>query len=112
MPAARYHDGRLSYSCDRLASDAMSMPIANPTRHWPHREGRFLGMVALTVLTIGLYLDQGLRLATREGAGHRAIDTRALQRRIDAGELRDREAQWYHRTRPDEGPGANRDPSP
>jgi hypothetical protein len=84
----------------------MPIPIARRHRHWQPRDLRFLGLVALTALAIGLYLDQGLRLAARAGTGHRVIDTAALQRRIDAGELRDREARWYHPTRPDEDPNS------
>ncbi|ESQ14199.1 MAG: hypothetical protein N838_00670 [Thiohalocapsa sp. PB-PSB1] len=76
--------------------------MLNLIRHWQQREARFLALLALTLLIIGLYLQQGLMLAAREGSGYRVIDTEALQRRIDIGELRDHEAQWYHPTRPDE----------
>jgi len=37
-----------------------------------------------------------LRLADRGGVGWRTVDLGALQRRIESGELRDREADWYH----------------
>jgi hypothetical protein len=66
------------------------------TKHWQARERRFLGFIALTAVLIALYLGQALRFATHLEGGHRVIDTQALVRRIEAGELRDREAAWYH----------------
>jgi hypothetical protein len=73
--------------------------------HLRQRELRFLGLVALTLLAIGLYLDEGLRQAELEGAGWRRIDLEALQRRIETGELREREADWYHPATPEEAAG-------
>jgi len=72
---------------------------------WHPREVRFVGLIALTLLGMALYLGDGLRLASRDGSGHRVIDIQALERRIEAGDLRDREALWYHETRPDDGGG-------
>ena len=66
------------------------------TRHWHLRELRFLALVGITLCLIGLRLDAGLRLARQEGSGWRTIDLPALERRIESGELRDREAEWYH----------------
>jgi hypothetical protein len=65
-------------------------------RHLRMRDLRFLGLVAVTGLTISLYLDTGLRLASQEGSGWRAIDLNALTHKIESGELREREAEWYH----------------
>lgn len=79
-------------------------------RHWRPREARFLGLIALTVLAIALHLGDGLRLAAREGSGHRVIDVKALERRIEAGDFTDREALWYHQTRPEETRGGRRMP--
>lgn len=92
--------------------EPMAAPIHKPNRRWQPREARFLGLVALTALSIGLYLERGLTLAAREGGGHRIIDIQALQRRIDSGDLREREAQWYHPTRPEEENGRNRGTTP
>jgi len=64
-------------------------------RHLHQRELRFLGLLALTALLIALYLSDELRLAEQQGRGWRSIDLEALQRRVETGELRDREADWY-----------------
>ncbi len=71
-------------------------------KHWREREVRFLALIALTALLIALHLGEGLSLAAREGAGHRVIDLKTLERRIDAGDLSDREAIWYHQATPRE----------
>jgi hypothetical protein len=72
------------------------------TKHWQSREVRFVGLIALTALLIALYLAEGMRLAGREGAGHRVIDRQALELRIHAGDLSDHEAEWYHPATPTE----------
>jgi hypothetical protein len=72
------------------------------TKHWQAREVRFLGLIVLTLLLIGLHLAQGLRLAGMEGSGHRVIDLKALELRIQSGDLTDREADWYHQATPEE----------
>jgi hypothetical protein len=74
-------------------------------RHWHPRDVRFIGLIAMTALLIALHLGEGLRLAAREGSGHRVIDLKALERRIDTGDLSDREADWYHPARPEESGG-------
>jgi hypothetical protein len=71
-------------------------------RHLHHRELRFLGLIGLTGAIIALYLGAGLRLAGEEGTGWRTIDLDTLQRRVETGELRDREADWYHSSTPEE----------
>jgi len=71
-------------------------------RHLHHRELRFLGLIGLTGVLIALYLGAGLRLAGEEGTGWRAIDLDTLRRRIESGELREREASWYHSSTPEE----------
>jgi len=60
------------------------------------RDLRFLGLIAVTGLTIAMYLDSGLRLASLAGSGWRTLDLDALKQRIETGELRQREAGWYH----------------
>lgn len=72
------------------------------TRHWHPRELRFLGLIALTGLLAGFYLSESLRLAGREGTGWRTLDLQALHRRIEIGELRDREAVWWRPATPEE----------
>jgi hypothetical protein len=74
-------------------------------RHWRARDLRFLGLVALTGVLIALYLDAGLRLASQAGSGWRTLDLDVLQQRIETGELRDREADWYHRATDEETGG-------
>jgi len=66
------------------------------SRHIHERELRFLALVLLTGCVIALQLGEGLRLAGLQGAGWRAIDLPALERRIDVGNLSEHEAVWYH----------------
>jgi hypothetical protein len=73
--------------------------------HLHEREVRFLGLVSLTLVLIALHLGAGLRLPGEEGVGWRSLDLDALQRRIGTGELRDREADWYHPASPEEAAG-------
>ncbi|MGA7979553.1 MAG: hypothetical protein WCA32_04905 [Chromatiaceae bacterium] len=65
-------------------------------RHWHLREFRFLSLVVLIGFVIALHLGAGLQAVGQEGSGWRSVDAAALQRRIESGELRDREANWYH----------------
>lgn len=74
-------------------------------RHWHPGDTRLLGLIALTVLLIALHLGEELRLAAREGSGHRVIDLKALEGRIDSGDLSNREADWYHLATPQESGG-------
>ncbi len=60
------------------------------------RDLRFLGLLGLSLLLAALYLGESLEQAGHRGQGHRRIDLKALERRIEAGDLRDREADWYH----------------
>jgi len=71
-------------------------------RHLRYRELRFLALIAITASLIAVYLSTGLRLAEEAGKGWRTIDLDTLQRRIETGELRDREADWYHPSTPEE----------
>jgi len=71
-------------------------------RHLHVRELRFLGLIALTLLLMALHLGSSLRLAEISGTGWRVLDLPALQRRVESGELSDREAHWYHPATPDE----------
>jgi hypothetical protein len=79
-------------------------------RPWHPRDTRFLGLIALALVLIALHLGEGLDLAAREGSGHRVIDRQALERRIEAGDLTDREALWFHQARPEETSGRGRAP--
>ncbi len=60
------------------------------------RELGFLGLVGSMLVLIGAFLVSGQGLVDRQGSGWRRIDLEALRQRIDAGDLRDREAAWYH----------------
>jgi len=65
-------------------------------RHdWP-----ILSLVAANLAFIGLYL--GVGPPTSDGAGYRVIDTGAVRRLLDSGDLSGREADWYHPTLPRE----------
>jgi hypothetical protein len=77
-------------------------------KHWRPRDLRFLGLVGLTALVGMLYLSEGLRLAAREGSGWRTLDLDVLMQRIETGELRDREADWYHPASDEEERGVRR----
>ncbi len=55
-------------------------------------------LVLLNLAVIGLYL--GVGPAELAGAGYRVIDTRAVKRLLDSGELSRHEALWYQRSNP------------
>jgi hypothetical protein len=59
------------------------------------RDWRFAGLIALDLLCIGLYLAAGGPEGGQGTGGWRRIDTAAVQRRIDSGDLAGREALWY-----------------
>jgi hypothetical protein len=79
-------------------------------RHLRPRDFRFLGLVTLTALTVSLYLDASLRLAGQAGSGWRVLDLDALGKRIESGELRDQEADWYHPSTEEEARGLGETP--
>ena len=65
-----------------------------------HSRLRDLGFVVLVFLN--LFLISGFLISAAGGesgppGGWRRIDLQALQTRIEAGELVDTEARWYHR---------------
>ncbi len=66
------------------------------------RDARFISLVLLNLLALALYLGQGALGVDDTGKAWRKIDIQAIQRLLDAGELSDREALWYHQTGPDE----------
>lgn len=63
--------------------------------HIHRRELGFLGWIGTTLVLIGGYLLSGQDQVDTQGSGWRRLDLKALQLRIDGGELRDREAIWY-----------------
>ena len=65
------------------------------THDWP-----IIALVLVNLLAIGVHLGVGPVL--QEGAGYRVIDTAAVRRLMDAGDLSGREADWYHQTLPEE----------
>lgn len=61
------------------------------------RDRTFVALLLLSLVLIGLLLDAERRAAKRaDGASWRRIDLKALERRIDSGQLSDREALWFH----------------
>ncbi|MGE5153975.1 MAG: hypothetical protein ACM3ST_08165 [Bdellovibrio bacteriovorus] len=64
-------------------------------RHLHRRELRFLGLLGLTGLLITLHLASGLEGLVKPAGGWRTLDRTALERRIESGDLREREADWY-----------------
>ena len=65
-------------------------------RHLHHRDLGFIGLVGISLILIASYLVAGYGLIDQQGSGWRRIDLKALQQRIDTGDLRDHEASWYH----------------
>lgn len=65
-------------------------------RHLHHRDLGFIGLVGATLILIASYLVAGYGLIDQQGSGWRRIDLKTLQQRIDTGDLRDRDASWYH----------------
>ncbi len=66
--------------------------------HRHRHDIELLGLVVLLLLSISGYLVDGFGHARQEGASWRHIDTDAVRKLIDAGNLNDREALWYHPT--------------
>ena len=64
--------------------------------HWHIADFRLIGLLGATLFCIALFLVQQAGEAVRESGGWRRIDLPTLQQRIDAGDLNDREAIWYH----------------
>jgi hypothetical protein len=64
--------------------------------HLRRRDLRFLGVVGLTVVSIGAYLATETGPPEVAAGGWRRIDRPALEARIQSGELSGREALWYH----------------
>ncbi len=79
--------------------------VLHQFRHWRPRDLRFLGLVALTGLMGVLYLNEGLRFAGQDGSRWRTLDLDTLLQRIETGELREREADWYHPATDEEARG-------
>jgi hypothetical protein len=77
--------------------------MQNIVSHLHLRDWRFLGFITLSLTTIGLYLATGLAQLEQSGSGWRRIDTDAVRKLMDSGELSGREADWFHPTRPGEG---------
>ncbi len=56
---------------------------------------RLVVLIAISLVLIGLHLDEVGQGRSESGSGWRQVDLDALQRRIEAGDLSDREADWY-----------------
>jgi len=79
-------------------------------KHLHRRELGFLGLIGLTGLLIALQLASGLEGLGMPEGGWRTIDRAALERRIESGDLRDLEAEWFRPSIGGEGTG--RGPGP
>ena len=75
----------------------------NP-RPWQPRDWRFAGLIATGLVCIALVLAERGPGARPGEAGWRRIDTAALLRRVDSGDLSRREAEWQHPARPGDRP--------
>jgi len=64
-------------------------------RHVRWRELRLLALVLANLMAIAGFLGGGGQQAQTQIGGWRRIDLDAVVDRIRAGELSDREAQWY-----------------
>jgi len=84
--------------------------VIQTLRHFHRRELGFLALIALTGLLIALHLASGLDRVGIPGSGWRAIDRASLERRIESGELRDREAEWFRPARNGEAKGGTLTP--
>ena len=60
------------------------------------RDLRFVSLVTLNLFLISGFLWSGAGRQSGPPGGWRRIDLQALQTRIEAGELVDNEASWYH----------------
>jgi len=61
------------------------------------RDLRFVVLVLINLLLISGFLVSSTGGESGPPGGWRRIDLQALQTRIEAGELVDTEASWYHR---------------
>lgn len=56
---------------------------------------RLIVLILVSLVLIGFHLNQAGGGAGEAGASWRKLDIEALQRRIETGDLSDREADWY-----------------
>ncbi len=56
---------------------------------------RLVVLIAISLVLIGLHLNEVGHVSSESGSGWRQVDLEALQRRIETGDLSDREADWY-----------------
>lgn len=73
-------------------------------RHVRRRELRFLAFMLLNLVCIAGYVGGSIGLAPEQTGGWRRIDLRAVEARIEAGELVRKEADWYHPLLEEESP--------
>ena len=59
------------------------------------REFQLLALVLANLFVIAGHLGAGLQQVGQETGGWRRVDTEAVLSRLRAGELSDREAEWY-----------------
>jgi hypothetical protein len=70
--------------------------------YWHVADYRLIGLLGSTLLCIALFLWQQTGEGVSSASGWRQIDLPRLQQRLDAGDLSDQEASWYHPATTDE----------
>ncbi len=71
--------------------------------HSQLRDLRFIALVLFNLFLISGFLISGAGGGSGPPGGWRRVDLTALQTRIEAGELLEVEARWYHGENADEG---------
>lgn len=56
---------------------------------------RLVVLIMISLVLIGLHLNEAGQGGSESGSGWRQVDLEALQRRIESGDLSDHEALWY-----------------
>lgn len=67
-------------------------------RHLRRRDLRFLTFVLTNLLCVAAFLLAQAQTAEQPPGGWRRIDLQSVMKRIEAGDLQQHEAAWYHPT--------------
>ncbi len=65
-------------------------------KHLHRRDLQFLALVLANLVCVGGYLLAQVQTAEQPAGGWRRIDLQAVMTRIEAGDLQQHEAAWYH----------------
>ncbi|MEN8168301.1 MAG: hypothetical protein ABFR65_12620 [Pseudomonadota bacterium] len=71
-------------------------------KYWHAGDSRLIGLLALTLLLIALFLAQQSPQNTSASPNWRKIELTAVKQRLDSGDLSYQEASWYHLASPEE----------